>query len=82
MFVLPISDSLPAVWERDADMGVLPRLCHSLLCVPVAACPSCMLPCQDTADQQGKIDEVSHVRLIHNISSLIKPFRLVFLFHQ
>lgn len=48
------SDSLPAVRERDADVGIFPRLRHSLLCLPVAARSSCLLSRQDTSNQQGR----------------------------
>lgn len=46
-------------------MGIFPRLCHSLLRVPVAACPSRVLSCQDTSNQQGKIEKASSSNTQH-----------------
>lgn len=56
MYLLSVVDTLPHLWEGVSDVGILSSLCHSLLCLPVAPCLASLVPCQGSANQQGKLD--------------------------
>lgn len=47
-------DSLPRIRQRIPDMGIFPSLCNPLLCVPLAARFTCMVPCKYPPDEQGR----------------------------
>lgn len=48
-----LTDALPAVRHRDADMGVFPTVCHQIIRLLMATCSSCLSARACPTDKQG-----------------------------
>lgn len=51
-FVL-MTDALPAVRYRDANMGIFSTVCHQIVRLPVVTCSSCLFARPCSTDKQG-----------------------------
>lgn len=48
-----VTDALPAVWLRDANMGIFSFVRHQVVRILMVTRSSCLLACPCSADEQG-----------------------------
>lgn len=48
-----LTDALPALRHRDANVGIFPAVRHQILCLPVVTRSSCLFACPCSTDKQG-----------------------------
>lgn len=48
-----LTDALPAVWHRDADVGVFSSVRHQVICLLMATRSSGLFACTRSTDEQG-----------------------------
>lgn len=58
-----ISDALPAVRLRDANMGIFSVIRHQVVRLLVATCASCLFACPCSTDKQGSCSKLAHFKM-------------------
>lgn len=59
LLITVFTDALPAVWHRDADMGIFSTVCHQVICLLVATCSSCLFTRPCSTDKQGNYSKLA-----------------------
>lgn len=70
-----LTDALPAVWYRDADMGVFATVCHQVICLLMATRSAGLFARTCITDKQGDYSQCAlfsmfYVLLIYLLTSV------------
>lgn len=55
-----LTDALPTLWHRDADLGVFSAIRHQVICLLMATCSSCLFTRTCSTDKQGNYFKLRH----------------------
>lgn len=71
VIVTVLSDALPAVWHRDANVGIFSAVRHQVVRLLVATRSSCLFACPRSTDKQGNYSRLDAVTMFVVIVDIV-----------
>lgn len=72
-----LTDALPAVRYRDANMGIFTPVCHQVVRLFVVTCSSCLFTCPCSTDEQGNSYKPVIISIIVSVDFVFPVFSSV-----